>query len=77
MIPEKTQYSKTLLAAVVSVAVAIAVSIGYIILTHTQVTEETVVYIFELIVLSWLCGTLGYDTVKKTVLQITGKADGK
>lgn len=76
-LPEKATYSKTLLAGIISIIVAVGVSIGYIILARVPVTQETVVYIIELIVMSWLCSTLGYDTVKKTVLQITGNADEK
>lgn len=71
----KVNYSKTLLAAVVSIVVAGAISVGYIILNSIQMSSQIVVYIICLIVLTWLCATLGYDTVKKTITQLTDRKD--
>ena len=73
MIPQSKEYSKNILAGVVSIVVSVLISIGYIILTHTAVTKEVLVYIVALVVLSWLCSMLGYDKVVQTIRQIGTK----
>lgn len=72
MLPNK-EYSKNILAGIVAVVVSIAVSIGYLILSHTAISQEIIVYIVILIVLSWLCAMLGYDKVMQTIAQIRTK----
>lgn len=66
-------FSKNILAGIVSVVVSIAVSIGYLILSHTAASQEIIVYIVVLIVLSWLCAMLGYDKVMQTITQLRTK----
>ena len=72
MLPNK-EYSKNILAGIVAVVVSIAVSTGYLILSHTAISQEVIVYIVILIVLSWLCAMLGYDKVMQTIAQIRTK----
>lgn len=72
MVPVEN-YSKNILAAVVSVIVSIAVCVGYLILTHTDASPEIMVYVMALIVMSWLCAMLGYDKVVQTLTQIHTK----
>lgn len=70
MIPEKVEYSKNVLAGIVAIAVGIAVSVGYCILTKTPATKETIVYAICLVALSWICAMVGYDKVVQTITQI-------
>lgn len=69
------EYSKNILAGIVAIVVAVAVSAGYLILNNQPLTKEIVVYVIELIVLSWLSATVGFDKVKQTYMQVTGKSD--
>lgn len=70
-------YSKNILAGVVSAIVGVAVSAGYVILSHTQVTSETIIYVLILIILSWLTAMLGYDKVVQTITQMTRKSNAE
>lgn len=70
MIPEKAEYSKNVLAGIVAIAVGIAVSVGYCILTNTPATKETIVYAVCIVALSWICAMVGYDKVVQTITQI-------
>lgn len=70
------EYSKNILAGIVAIVVAVAVSAGYLILNNQPLTKEIVVYVIELIVLSWLSATVGFDKVKQTYLQLKDKDDG-
>ena len=63
----------TIIAAIVSVVVGIAVPVGYMILNHVEVSSQNIVYVVAMAVLTWLCSTLGYDTVKTAIGQIVGK----
>lgn len=68
--PEDKEYSKNILAGVVSIVVGIGVGSGYMILNQISFTPSTIVYGVALIVLSWLAATVGYDKVVQTVKQI-------
>lgn len=70
LMPEDKEYSKNVLAAIVSVVVGIGVGSGYLILNQISFTAATAVYGITLIVLSWLTATVGYDKVVQTVKQI-------
>lgn len=70
MMPEEGKFPKNLLAGIVSIAVSIAVSAGYLILTKTPMSPDVGVYIVCLVVLSWLCAMLGYDKVMQTITQL-------
>ena len=59
-----------IVAAIVSVVVGIAIPIGYIILKELPIDTTAVLYTISLVVLSFLCSTLGYDKVIQTLNQL-------
>lgn len=61
-----------LIAAIVSIVLAIAVSIGYAIMTLVTINIQYIMFIIALCFLSWLCAMNGYDKVMQTLSQITG-----
>lgn len=65
--------SYNLLAAIVSVILTIAVSIGYLVYTGTMLTAQIVVVIVALMFLSFLASTVGYDKVVQMLKQIIGE----
>lgn len=71
----KISYKPNILAAVMSVIVTFLMILGYIIYTGILVTPQTIVTAITLIILSFLCATLGYDKVIQTLNQI-GKRNG-
>ena len=60
----------TIVAAIVSVITGIGVPIGYLILNHMAITAQDIVYIVAMVVLTWLCATLGYDKIIEVISQI-------
>ncbi len=62
----------TITAAIVSVIVGVGVPIGYLILKSLPITAQDVVYIVAMVVLTWLCSTLGYDKVWQVIEQLKG-----
>ena len=60
-------------AAIVSVIVGLAVSVGWVLISHIAVSVEVILFVVSLIVLSWLCSMLGYDKVIQTIAQILGR----
>ena len=64
--------SYNLLAAIVSVVLTIAVSIGYLVYTGTIFTAQIAVIIVALTFLSFLASTVGYDKVIQMIKQIIG-----
>ncbi len=65
-----TDKKPTITAAVVAVIMGIAVPVGYLILNHMAITAQDIVYIVAMCVLTWLCSTLGYDTVMTALAQL-------
>lgn len=59
----------TVLAAIISVVLAIGASIGYVIYTATPVTAPLIVLIIAFAFLSFLCATVGYDKVMKEIIE--------
>ena len=59
----------TTVAAIVSVVVGIAIPVAYMIMNHMSFTAQDIVYIVGMVVLTWLCSTLGYDTVMTAIAQ--------
>ena len=57
----------TLLAAVCSVIVALAVCALYIIYTNVAITAQTVAAIVVFVILSWIGATVGYDKVRQAI----------
>lgn len=58
----KTYHSNTL-AGITSAVLSLLVGIGYVILAGIAFTEQIVVLLIALILLSWLCAMVGYDKV--------------
>ena len=70
-----TDKRPTITAAVVSVITGIGVPIGYLVLNHLPITAQDVVYIVAMVVLTWLCATLGYDKVIEIIKQLIPKGN--
>lgn len=66
------KYSSNVLAAIVAVITAGSICAGYIILNSIALTPQIWVYIVAIVVLTWLCATLGYDKVIQTLKQLGG-----
>lgn len=66
----KVKYSSNVLAAVLSVLIACAVSVIYLIMTDTVFTMEIGVEIVVLMYLGFLISTVGYDKVIQMLKQI-------
>lgn len=66
----KVKYSSNLLAAIVSVIIAAAVSGGYMIMNEIVFTLKVGVAIVVLMYLSFLASTVGYDKIVQMFSQI-------
>lgn len=66
----KVKYSSNVLAAVLSVLIACAVSVIYLIMTNTVFTMKIGVEIVVLMYLGFLISTVGYDKVIQMLKQI-------
>lgn len=66
----KVKYSSNVLAAVLSVLIACAVSVIYLIMTDTVLTMKIGVEIVVLMYLGFLISTVGYDKVIQMLKQI-------
>lgn len=66
----KVKYSSNVLAAVLSVLIACAVSVIYLIMTDTVFTMKIGVEIVVLMYLGFLISTVGYDKVIQMLKQI-------
>ncbi|MCD8013294.1 MAG: aminopeptidase [Lachnospiraceae bacterium] len=62
-------YKSNLLAGIVSVVISIALAVGYTVLQGIAWTQQLVVLVVALVVLSWLCAMLGYDKVIQAISQ--------
>lgn len=69
----KIKYLPNILAAIMSIFVSIAVIEGYILFTGIAVTNQIIVQGVTLVVLSFLCATVGYDKVIQTINQAVKK----
>ena len=67
------KYSSNLLAVIVSIVLACAVSAGYLILNGIPFDLTIGVQVVALIYLSFLTATLGYDKIIQMLGQIAGK----
>lgn len=61
-----------IVALIVSGVTGIGIPVGYLVLNHMTITAQDVVYIIAMVVLTWLCATLGYDKVMQAIMQIIG-----
>lgn len=66
----KVKYSSNVLAAILSVLIACAVSVIYLIMTDTVFTMKIGVEIVALMYLGFLISTVGYDKVIQMLKQI-------
>lgn len=57
------KYSSNLLAVIVSIIIAVAVSVGYMIMNDISFTAKIGVEIIGLMYMSFLTATVGYDKV--------------
>lgn len=64
------KYSSNLLAVIVSVILTAAISTGYIIYNSIAVTPQVVLTAIELIYLSFLSATVGFDKIKQLFEQL-------
>jgi hypothetical protein len=67
------KYSANVLAAITSVVLSLAISIGYLIYTGMKFTPQIGVVIVALMYLSFLAATVGYDKVVQAIKQIVAK----
>lgn len=65
------KYSSNLLAVIVAIILALAVSVGYMILEGIVFNLVVGVQIMALVYLSFLVSTVGYDKVMQMFSQIT------
>lgn len=72
VIGEDKKYSPNVLAMIVSVVVSVLVIAGYLLYYSIPFTTQIAVVSVALIILSFLCATLGYDKVIQTLKQIKG-----
>lgn len=70
LVGTKVKYSSNVLAAVLSVLIACAVSVIYLIMTDTVFTMKIGVEIVVLMYLGFLISTVGYDKVIQMLKQI-------
>ncbi|MDE6875881.1 MAG: aminopeptidase [Lachnospiraceae bacterium] len=59
-----------LLAGIVAVVLAVAVSAGYLVLSGTAFRAGAAVYVLALVFLSWLAAMVGYDKVVQALAQL-------
>lgn len=71
------KYSANVLAAIVSVLLACAVSVCYLIMTDTVFTLKIGVEIVVLMYLGFLVSTVGYDKVVQMIMQINSTKEDK
>lgn len=64
------KYSSNVLAAIVSVVVALAISVMYMIMRDAVFTPKIGVQIVSIMYLSFLSSTVGYDKVIQMIAQI-------
>ena len=63
-------YSANVLAVIISVIIALAISIGYMIMNDITFTAKVIVETVVLMYLSFLTATVGYDKVVQMISQI-------
>lgn len=71
------KYSSNVLAAIVSVLLACAISICYLIMTDTAFTLKNGVEVVVLMYLGFLVSTVGYDKVVQMIMQINSTKGDK
>lgn len=69
----KVPYHSNILSGIVSVVVSAGLGIGYMAITGTAVSAQSVTGIAGLAFASWLCAMIGYDKVKQAIEQLKNK----
>lgn len=69
---KKISYSSNALAAVVSIILALASSVGYLIYTDTAFSWKILVVIVAIAYLSFLSAMIGFDKLKQMLAQLKG-----
>lgn len=69
----KIKFSSNLLAAIVSVLITVASSVGYVVLSKIEFSALVIIEIIVMAILSFLVSTVGYDKVEQMIKQITSK----
>lgn len=73
----KIKYSSNVLAAIVSVVIALVASIIYAVLTEVPFSAKLVVEVLILMFLSFLVATIGYDKVIQTIKQFPSRKNNE
>ena len=63
----------TIVAAIVAIIVGAAVPVCYILLNGLTFGTQEIIYTVGMVIMTWLCATIGYDKVKEAIQQILGK----
>lgn len=66
------EYSKNILASIVSVVLSVVIGVFYCIMAEAIITAKLIIILIALVFLSWLCAMVGYDKVLQTINQIKG-----
>lgn len=75
LISDKNNFSYNLMALIVSIIVSVAYDIGYVILNDVAVDDKVIVRAIVIVVFTAVSAEVGYDKVKQTILQISGKSE--
>lgn len=62
-------YYANTLAGGVAFMVSILVGVAWVVWTGTAVTAQVIIAIVGLVIMSWLCGMVGYDKVVQAISQ--------
>jgi len=66
------EYKPNVLAVIISICISILTVVGYVLYMGIAFTVQVAVIVVVLIILSFLCATVGYDKVIQTISQIKG-----
>lgn len=67
------EYKPNILAALISIITSAMCILVYVFYFSVPITNQFIASSFALIVMSFLCATVGYDKVKQTINQVLGK----
>lgn len=69
MTEHNISYKANTLAGIIASVLSAAIGVGYIVLTNSGFTAQTIVCLIVMIFSSWLCSMVGYDKVVQTINQ--------
>ena len=64
----KNYYANTL-AGIVATVVSLLVGVAWVFWTGAAVTAQIIIAVIALVLMSWLCGMVGYDKVMQAISQ--------